>query len=533
MAGLLASFKAEGDLARLAAALIEKKAHLTDAEHDLIETAHAPDLKKADVNNIRKMIAAGNDPLGELFLAIRSAENRRSDGAVYTPNGIVQSMVRWVSAQGDVERLVDPGSGSGRYILAAARDLPNTHFIAVEKDPLAALLLRANLSVRDLMSKATVVVDDFRNLDLAGITGKTAFLGNPPYVRHHEIGEDWKRWYVDSFAARGIKASALAGLHLHFFLKVSQLAQQGDVGAFITSAEWMDVNYGSALRSLLADGLGLESLHVLEPSAEAFPGTATTAAISCFHVGNRKRTIRSRSVVTLDGLNGLSKGRTVAKKVFRQASKWSSIVTPSEEAPGDFIELGEFFRVHRGQVTGKNEVWVASEAARDLPERVLFPSVTKAKDLIFAGARLTAADLLRCVVDLPPELDEFTTTEKRRIADFLRWAKSLGADSSYIATHRKAWWSVGLKPPAPILCTYMARRPPQFTLNECRARHINIAHGLYPRDEMEQPVLAAVVDWLNKNVKVGAGRTYAGGLTKFEPKEIERLKIPNPASLNA
>ena len=62
----------------------------------------------------------------------------------------------------------------------------------------------------------------------------------------------------------------------------------------------------------------------------------------------------------------------------------------------------------------------------------------------------------------------------------------------------------------------------------CQARHINIAHGLYPREDIDQTTLAAVVDWLNQNVNVGSGRTYAGGLTKFEPKEIERLKIPSP-----
>lgn len=533
MSRLLSCVKSEGDLAWLAGALIKQKSDLTSAERDLLEGADDPNITKAEVSNLRKMIAAGGDPLGDLFISVRSAEKRRCDGAVYTPADIVQSMVRWVSAQGEVQRLVDPGAGSGRYVLAASRDLPSAHLIAVEKDPLAALLLRANLSVKAPKSKTTVVVGDFRDLELAPIDGKTAFLGNPPYVRHHDIGEDWKRWYVDSFAALGLKASALAGLHLHFFLKVSQLAKRGDVGAFITSAEWMDVNYGSALRSLLVDRLGLESLHVLEPSVEAFPGTATTAAISCFHVGNRKRTIRSRSVGTLDGLNGLPKGRAGAKQVFRQASKWSPILTPGDEDPDDFIELGEFFRVHRGQVTGKNEVWVASEAARKLPNRVLFPSVTKANDLIAAGGRLAVADLLRRVVDLPPELDEFTPAEKRRIREFLRWAKSLGADASYVATHRKAWWAVGLKPPAPILCTYMARRPPQFSLNECGARHINIAHGLYPRDDLDQPLLAAVVDWLNENVKVGSGRTYAGGLTKFEPKEIERLKIPHPERLTA
>ena len=72
----------------------------------------------------------------------------------------------------------------------------------------------------------------------------------------------------------------------------------------------------------------------------------------------------------------------------------------------------------------------------------------------------------------------------------------------------------------------MARRPPQFTLNTCNARHINIAHGLYPREDLPLAALVALVAWLNTHVGIAAGRTYAGGLTKFEPREVERLRIP-------
>jgi hypothetical protein len=46
-------------------------------------------------------------------------------------------------------------------------------------------------------------------------------------------------------------------------------------------------------------------------------------------------------------------------------------------------------------------------------------------------------------------------------------------------------------------------------------------------------VLTRLVTWLNKNIQTGSGRTYAGGLTKFEPKEIERLRIPNLEALLA
>jgi hypothetical protein len=194
--------------------------------------------------------------------------------------------------------------------------------------------------------------------------------------------------------------------------------------------------------------------------------------------------------------------------------------------PGSTL-LGDLFRVHRGQVTGANEIWVSSSNPFDLPEALRLPAVTKARDLIDAGEHLHSADGLRRVIELPTDLDMLATDDRQRVQRFLNWARSRGAHEGYIARHRKAWWSVGLRPPAPLLCTYMGRRSPQITVNLCGARHINVAHGLYPRVPMDGETLHRAARWLNTHIDVRDGRTYAGGLTKFEPREIERLRVPD------
>ena len=497
---------------------------LSEAERGWSASAEAVD--HIAVRAVRAQIASGGDPLGDAFAIIRTAEARRAAGAVYTPQPIVDAMMAWLVTQGTPARIVDPGAGSGRFILAAGERFPDAELFAVEMDPLAALMLRANVAARGWQDRVTVIVDDYRRVSLPRVAGMTAFIGNPPYVRHHDIGEEWKAWYAERFASLGIKASALAGLHLHFFLQTRLLAQEGDVGAFITSAEWMDVNYGSALRKLLIDQLGGTALHVLAPTIEAFPGTATTAAITCFRVGEQAEPVTVHAVDALPALGTLDGGTPIARKTLQSAHKWSIIVRPSTAPRAGEIELGDLFRVHRGQVTGANDIWIAGPHARDLPARVKFPSVTKAMDLIQAGAHLHKAGALRLVIDLPRDFDGFSHEERKHIDAFLSWAREQGAHEGYIATHRKAWWSVGLKAPAPILCTYMARRPPQFTVNTCDARHINIAHGLYPREVLAPEVMHGLTAWLNANIDTGGGRTYAGGLTKFEPKEIERLRIP-------
>jgi hypothetical protein len=77
----------------------------------------------------------------------------------------------------------------------------------------------------------------------------------------------------------------------------------------------------------------------------------------------------------------------------------------------------------------------------------------------------------------------------------------------------------------------MARRPPAFVINRVAARHINVAHGLYPRQPMPGRAIGRLAAALRATVTTDSGRTYAGGLTKFEPREMERLPVPAPEVL--
>jgi adenine-specific DNA-methyltransferase len=515
----------ERRLVSLAAALIGHPSKLTAAERGLAASAHP--VASHIVADARERIRAGHDCLGTEFCLLRSARERRERGAIYTPAPIVDAMVEWAHAEIPAPaRIVDPGAGSGRFLMAAARRFPDAELFAVDVDPLAALMLRANASVSGFADRLTLHVADYRSLSLRAVDGATLFIGNPPYVRHHEIDEKWKNWFAATADRFGFRASKLAGLHIHFFFKTRELARPGDCGAFITAAEWLDVNYGSALRGLLADGLGGTAVHLIDPKAQPFADALTTGAITCFRVGNRSSSITVRAIGSLDDLAPLSRGRRVAVGDMASARKWSIFVTEQKQMPSGFIELGELFRVHRGQVTGGNAVWIDGEAGRDLPRRCKPLSITRARELFEAGAALNSTKGLHRVIDLPADLDSLDADERKAVQSFLAWAKRQGAHQSYIATHRRAWWSVGLRAPAPILCTYMARRPPAFVRNVVKARHINIAHGLYPREPLDDAALTAIVAWLRGHMSTAGGRTYAGGLVKFEPGELERIVLP-------
>jgi hypothetical protein len=212
-------------------------------------------------------------------------------------------------------------------------------------------------------------------------------------------------------------------------------------------------------------------------------------------------------------------------------NRWSHLTRKAVNIPQGYIELGELCRVHRGAVTGANRMWIAGKHSANLPESVLFPTVTRAKELFAAGSALADDSQLRNVIDIPADLSVFDVEERKAIDQFMKLAKSAGVDDGYVAKNRRAWWSIGLRTPAPILATYMARRAPAFVRNLVDARHINIAHGLYPRDPMSSTLLLRLANYLSTAVSTHQGRTYAGGLTKFEPREMERLLVPSPEML--
>lgn len=505
----------------------------SEAENDLVRTS-SPGVRitTAKISLLRDLIRSGFDPLGEGFCALRSPAERRDVGATYTPGPIVSSMVNWAFAQGTPQRIIDPGTGSGRFLLQAGGKFPNASLIGIDIDPLSALIARANLAVAGFANRSRIILGDYRRFN-EPIESSTLYIGNPPYVRHHQIDAKWKQWLTCEAEKLGHKASQLAGLHIHFFLATARRARAGDFGAFITAAEWLDVNYGALLRSLITAELGGKSITVIEPTAQPFPDAASTAAITTFQIASKPTSVFFARVDKLRNLVDFTKGRKVHRDRLISETRWSHLSRVVEKPPEGYVELGEICRVHRGQVTGANDIWIAGSHSEGLPDCVLYPTVTRAKEVIAAQGVLRNADQLRCVIDIPVDLDELDTLGRRAVELFLKIAREKGANKGYVARHRKAWWSVGLRSPAPIISTYMARRPPAFVLNEADARHINIAHGLYPREPMTEKARITLVRFLQTNISQRSGRTYSGGLTKFEPREMERLIVPTPAMLSA
>lgn len=185
----------------------------------------------ASLGQLRSDIRDGADPLGAAFCALRGPRERRQRGAFYTAPEIVEPMVRWVLERG-AQVVIDPGCGSGRFALRALALDRRVRAVAVDVDPIATLLTRASLAVRQ-ETRAIVLNGDYTTVRLPDCDGRrAAFIGNPPYVRHHALSSQTKARARRMAKALGYAVSGLAGLHALFFLATAAKARTGDVGCY-------------------------------------------------------------------------------------------------------------------------------------------------------------------------------------------------------------------------------------------------------------------------------------------------------------
>lgn len=469
------------------------------------------------------------DDLGDEFMSSFSAATRRSTGSTYTPLEIVSSMVLEASREADPDIVVDCGCGSGRFSLAAAMMFPKAKVYAVDNSPLACTMCSENVRRYGLSDRVEVVNASFLDFSLPQDRGRALWIGNPPYVRHHDIAVEDKSLFKSVAARLDLPSSSLAGLHVHFLAHIADLWRDGDFGLLITSAEWMDVNYGNFARQLLTARLPMARMRLFDRSVRLFEGTDSTAVVFSF-----SDVLREEVDVTMpDGSNV-----RIPLKVLNASQKWSRTIDCAFEGHVSAVEglvpLGSLASVHRGVVTGNNKFWVrpASELS-DFPNGLSVPIVAHAREIMDGCVAEGRPDLLNRLITLPADLGTLSGPAREFAEKVVAEGLRLGVDKGRVAGSRRAWWSVQ-PPKAPaIMMTYMSRKSPTFVRNDHGLSMLNVVHGVYPKRNLSDKALANLVDYLNKHVNLRDGRVYCGGLAKFEPKEAEAILVPCVERLEA
>lgn len=482
--------------------------------------------------------------------ALKSQEERNVLGQFATPTELAREIVAYAKSllpPGMPVRFFDPALGTGSFYSALLSILPPERITAAEGyeiDPhyaAPAQTLWGNTPLKIHLEDFTAAKppqDKARCFNL--------LVCNPPYVRHHHIVNGEKiRLQNATLKASGIKIAGLSGLYCYFMALSHPWMADGGVAAWLIPSEFMNVNYGKAVKRYLLTKVNLLRIHRFDPNDIQFEDALVSSAVVFFR--NERSTEHNKIEFSFGGTIANPKVRKfVSAEILQQEPKWIRFPMADVRQDKARVTLGGLFRIKRGLATGDNKFFIFTRDKIEdwqLPWKFFRP--------ILPSPRYLTTDHIVADRQGNPVLDKQLFILDCRLAE--HEIKSLyphlwkyletgipDVSERYLCRSRRPWYRQEDRAPAPFICTYIGRsdkksgRPFRFILNESKAVAANVYLMMYPKPSLslalaKQPsIIKEFWEYLNRiDAKhlIEEGRVYGGGLHKLEPKELANVSM--------
>lgn len=378
-------------------------------------------------------------------------------------------------------------------------------------------------------------------------------VANPPYVRHHYIDTGTKKeLQKEVMQNTGIKISGLAGLYCYFLILSEKWLADGALSCWLIPSEFLDVNYGKAVKQYLLECVDLVCVHKFRADDVQFEDALVSSTVVFFRKGKPSENNIEFSCGA--DVSNPSKKRTIDRRDLDASSKWSNWFIedmPHSSTNDDECKLGNFFTVKRGIATGGNDFFVVDTNVIEryhIPPKFLKP--------ILPSPRYLKEDIIATDNDgniaLSQKLYLFSCNASEKLLkekypsvwEYIQEGLKRGINKGYICSHRPLWYSCEDRKPAPFIIPYMGRgdsskKMSRFILNQTEAITTNVYLLLYPKENYtrcltDTKLLNEVWHTLNEVTSeqfAQNGREYGGGLHKLEPKELLNISVPALPSL--
>ena len=438
-------------------------------------------------------------------------------------------------------RFGDPSLGTGTFFYALQQTFDDNRIkdsIGVEMDSEIAVSTDKRLSEFGLQ----VINDDFFNLK--NLPKRNLIISNPPYIRHHYLDAKKKlelRGLINK--QLGINVSGYSSLNVYFILQSHMWMEENAYSVWLVPSEFMEVNYGLALRKYLIERVSPIVVHRFDSLDVQFEGVMVTSAVIILK--NKKPKNNHKITFSYGGsLINPKKSEQIPISELSEMSKWPKDfgqITLKEKSQ---YTLSDLFEIKRGIATGANDFFIITiekASALKLPKKYLKPILPNAKKLLIDvihkfhdGYPDTEPKL--CVIDC--DLPEFDVKKKYpKLWDYLLSGIKLNINERTLTKSRKPWYKQEVRKPSPYLCTYMGRndgekKPVRFILNYSDAIATNSYLLLYPKEKLaklieNKPQLKLDIFYILKDISsetlLNSGRLYGKGLFKIEPNELKSL----------
>lgn len=405
---------------------------------------------------------------------------------VKTPQDIVRVFWKITHAyRSRFSRVLDLGAGDGRFAVGGRLG----SYEGVEIDPSQRPSLKLPQRARIVYSCA---------FEHEG-TGYAACIGNPPYVRHHDLDERWR----DSVARRlreetGAEINRKCNLYVYFlFLALLKSSRDGIVSA-VVPYEWVSRPSATPLRDYIRqNGWHVEIYRFSQP---IFDGVLTTASISVIDKRNRDAQWRYLSLNPIGEVTPLKQVTGSRRKILSYEER-GTVWAMRGMSPGTqkVFTLTEAERIHAG--LRHEDVLPCVTSLREIPTEL--KHLTKAafhKRFMAAGAKCWLIKSYKN--DVSARLQAYLDAVPEKLRD------------TWTCNSRDPWYRYVLSDaPGLLVSTGFRKFGPKVLVNSVSAYAVGAVCGVYADKGVPWSSLRAYltrIDFQNRIVP------HAKGLKKIE-----------------
>jgi adenine-specific DNA-methyltransferase len=441
-------------------------------------------------------------------------------GAFYTPPGLAHMLAEWLIRTG-CERILEPSVGEGALVDAAFQrsraltGISNIRVLACDINPDVIETITSRFAAESECDARTI---DFLQLDPASTGLFTGVLTNPPFIRNHSIDARERASLRQRFAPTGA-----AGLWVHFLLHGLNFLAPGGRLAAVIPASGLFSDYGlAALDRMCRRFARVEVRQIVDKPQWGNAADERGALLLADGFGQGTCALPRGTLWSVKGhkVDEIAGADAIFDQLMRHTTPLGSLATLSI-----------------GAVTGCNRIFLMTEEDRrtmGINRADVRPVVSRARHL--RGLSIDATSLFeqasageKTWLLTPQSIDAKGQGVRRQLARIPAKQRRF----THWFAKRKPWWKVSV-PNCDAIFTYMNDRGPRLVLASDEVGCTNTLHCVrFASDVSPQARMAASLTFLSTFGQLAAeriGRSYGGGVLKFELKDARRLPTIPPKS---
>jgi hypothetical protein len=388
--------------------------------------------------------------------------------------------------------VLDLGAGDCRFAAGGSFD----HYTGIEID-------RQRIDTAHVPSNGKVICGCAFRHDLAGYD---ACIGNPPYVRHHDIQSPWKERTIERLQRElAISLNKRCNLYLYFFCLALIKSSRNGLVALVIPYEWVSRPSTKALREFIQKERWNVSVYRFQ--MPIFEGVMTTASVSIVDKAGHEGEWTYFDI--------MPDFQVVARRG----------VTNSRRGVLDYERRGKIWGL-RGLSPGSQKIFTLTEGERirnGLTRRDVVPCVTSLRGAPRSLRFLTSAAFERHFVRAGEKCWLIRSCEDKRSGTLDAYLEAVPEKvrTTYTCQNQTPWFNYMPHPVPPILFSSgFTEFGPKVVVNSIGARAVGGVLGIHSTRKIPVRRLQHHLLKINFEKRVVA---HARRLKKVEVKQLNAV----------